>query len=554
MLVSNPSFYAPLGYGSLGSSLRIRAPRERAAALPPTRAGANIRDLVDLTSQLRRAVQSLRDAMDLRKTGSASRAALAQSSDPLSISTVSAAASLSSSDQINAITTSFSPRGPSFSGSSSASPTIGGVYDGDQGDDQLTFHALLGGVVGVSIVRLEVRDGQGQAIETVDFNLGYTPGTEQTLSNGLTVSLGSGTVAVEDTFAIEVSASEGSRVDPSKPFNGTRNENPNFEPSFSVTAGVIEINGVQVAVAADDSIHSLLAKITASEAGVIATFDDNTETVDLTQKTLGSAHSIALGADTTGFFAATKLTTATVTPGSHDDRTRVIASVTALSAISSGTFGINGVTFNVDVGTDSLNDVLTRINESTANVSASITATNGLRVVSTGGGQMTLDDGSSNLFSALGITAGQFEPSTGGKRESRFRRPVEVRERIDDLGDGLNRLFKTTFSPGAATAASQVRAALRSSLADALGGESNANTLRGHGLEFRFDDPSDGVFSWNLRRVRRAMKHDPEAVAALLGDLGRGLRGSLDDALENVGSNLRALSRAAAGQLVDASG
>ena len=52
---------------------------------------------------------------------------------------VATQASLRSTEEINAVPTSYTPFRTGFSGASTALATIGGVYDGDQGTDTLTF-------------------------------------------------------------------------------------------------------------------------------------------------------------------------------------------------------------------------------------------------------------------------------------------------------------------------------------------------------------------------------------------------------------------------------
>jgi hypothetical protein len=67
--------------------------------------------------------------------------------------------------------TSFTPFGPSFAGSSTSPPTVGGTYSGADGTDTLTFRVLAGGFVGTPILplRLGVFNGQGTQIDTLTF-------------------------------------------------------------------------------------------------------------------------------------------------------------------------------------------------------------------------------------------------------------------------------------------------------------------------------------------------------------------------------------------------
>ena len=81
---------------------------------------------------------------------------------------------------------------------------------------------------------------------------------------------------------------------------------PFFEDTRGVVAGSFQVNGVTVNVLANDTLRSVLAKITTSSAGVTARFDAATERVTLTAKSPGQTP-ITVGADTSGFLSAVKL-------------------------------------------------------------------------------------------------------------------------------------------------------------------------------------------------------------------------------------------------------
>lgn len=107
--------------------------------------------------------------------------------------------------------------------------------------------------------------------------------------------------------AAEISqGSRGAGVNPANPFNGTGASDPLFDPGQAVTAGSFQVNGISITVQANDTIYKVLDKITSSFAGVTATFDPVTETVNLISKTNG-APAITLAGDTSGFLAAVKL-------------------------------------------------------------------------------------------------------------------------------------------------------------------------------------------------------------------------------------------------------
>nr|HPG59762.1 flagellar cap protein FliD N-terminal domain-containing protein [Candidatus Wallbacteria bacterium] len=72
-------------------------------------------------------------------------------------------------------------------------------------------------------------------------------------------------------------------VDPSKMMSDI-----NFDRAF--TAGKIKINGVEINVSGSDSINDVLNRITASNAGVTATFDASTDKIKLSAKNTGASY------------------------------------------------------------------------------------------------------------------------------------------------------------------------------------------------------------------------------------------------------------------------
>ena len=91
-----------------------------------------------------------------------------------------------------------------------------------------------------------------------------------------------------------------------------------FENFQVVTAGSFTLNGTAISVAANDTIDAVVARINASVSGVTAIV--SADRVILTTKA-NSEDPITLAGDTSGFFAATKLASATTTAGNiRDDR------------------------------------------------------------------------------------------------------------------------------------------------------------------------------------------------------------------------------------------
>ncbi len=202
---------------------------------------------------------------------------------------------------------SSSPTEPEWAGTTTDLITLGGVYDGSNSTGPLNFLVSRGGTHGVDDLQLKVTDADNNQIDKIDIKDSDALDKTYTLSNGITLQLGEGSLLKETTFSVEVFDSVGSAVDPDRPLNGVRNDDPNLEHGLSVADGSFQINGVEIAVQAEDSINTVLDRINQSDAGVTATFDAITEKVLLTQKTSGSAQDIVLGNDTSGFLAAVKL-------------------------------------------------------------------------------------------------------------------------------------------------------------------------------------------------------------------------------------------------------
>ncbi len=448
-------------FGASQISVNFSAGAQRNLPSEPVELPDTQEQLVFARRQIRKLLASL-EAINtplptshvVRRGGVGTQAANTASSANLGLTTtVATPTTLSSTEEVNSTSTSFSPFGPSFGGSSTSLPTIGGVYDGDNGTDTLTFQVTGGGVVGVSpVLTLEVRDSQSQLIETLNLNL-YQADDQVTLQNGLTLSLSSGTLTFGDSFTVDVFDATGSVVDPTKPFNGSRNDNPNFENGLSVSAGSFEVNGVTISVAIDDSINTVLAKITASSAGVTATFDGGTESVLFTQKTSGSTPTITVGTDTSGFLAATKLNSATAVQGQDalGDADRPLDEVAQFSSVQNGSFLINGTSIAIDVQEDSLNDILVRITASAADVTATLIGS-GQRVSITSNevaSSLVLNSNGTGLFSALQITEGTYAPEegTGVSRKPKdglsSNQAKEVIQALKDVAEEFNPLFDT---------------------------------------------------------------------------------------------------------------
>lgn len=192
------------------------------------------------------------------------------------------------------------------------------------------------------------------------------------------------------------------------------------EAAFStgIKAGTFSINGQQVSIATTDTLQDVFDKIgTATGGTVTGSYDALTDTISLT-----SGGEIILGSatDTSNFLAVAKL---------QNNGTGTISSGAALGSIKSGValnaanfsnaisdggsgageFKINGVSISFDAGSDSLKNVIDRINASTAGVTASYDPVNDRLSLSnkvTGDLGIGLEDVSGNFLAATGLTGG----------------------------------------------------------------------------------------------------------------------------------------------------
>ncbi|HOZ49430.1 MAG TPA: flagellar filament capping protein FliD [Candidatus Hydrogenedentes bacterium] len=244
----------------------------------------------------------------------------------------------------------------------------------------------------------------------------------------LTVEI-SGSDPVIGSYAIDVlqlaSATEassssvlGSPVNPNAAFNSSG-------IGQDVEGGIFSINGVQFSFDPDtQSLNNILGAINSSAAGVTATYDAVTDKVTFANTNDDDTSVIIFGGDddTSDFLSAINITNATQSTGAgnktYATSTRNLGAVNpaddlasvpfANGAVTSGTFRINGITITIDAATDSISDVLTRINDSDAQVTASYdTSGDTIKIVSNTLGSRTIrfESGTSNFLDVTNLTA-----------------------------------------------------------------------------------------------------------------------------------------------------
>lgn len=486
---------------------------------------------------LRDAINEAKDAAGSSRVGRANVLGV-NSTTPLALDNSTRAAVLQSAAEINTAPTSFSPFGPDWtgSGSSTALITVGGIYDGSGGTGTLRFIARDTGVRGLTDLRIRVRDTNNSNLANITIDASDPLEQQYNLPNGLNFSLGAGTLVKNDELLVDVFDSIGSAVIPANPFNGTRNSTPNFDPGQSVGGGTLTINGVNVAVVETDSIDSMVTAINQSGAGVTATFDQASERLVLTQDTPGLAPTVVIDSDDSGFADATKLSGATVIPGRDADIDSPLTDVAQFQSVQSGTISVNQTAIAIDTQTDSLRDILDRINASEAGVTA--TYTEPPQQVRFGSGNtIALDDGATGFFSSLNIPVGVVRSVRGNGLSS--GQTSFVTETLDRVTRRLSGLLST--AKGSATL-SPLNAGLREIVRDALATQANA-VGGSFGLRLETAAPGasldTGILARNLHRNASSTLRflvGTEASSGLLDRLAVNVDAALADLNGRLGS------------------
>lgn len=203
----------------------------------------------------------------------------------------------------------------------------------------------------------------------------------------------------------------------------------------AVKAGTFTVNGQTITFAATDSLKSVLDQITTKTGDVTWSYDETTDAITLTRGT----GNVVLGAanDTSNFLQVMKLSnsgTGTVTSsGSLGTASanatlanaRLNTSITAVDGDGNGTFSINGVEISYNVNSDTISSVLRRINESSANVSATFDAVSDRVVLAnktTGSVGITVSEAAGGVLAALNLTETSTVPAaTTLGQDARFR-------------------------------------------------------------------------------------------------------------------------------------
>jgi flagellar hook-associated protein 2 len=187
----------------------------------------------------------------------------------------------------------------------------------------------------------------------------------------------------------------------------------------AVTAGTFTINGKQVAITTADNLQAVFDKINSATGGnVMATYDHTADKITLTS--LDNTELVMGGAnDSSNFLQVAKLyntgTASSISLGKlgSAQKDATLASARLATAIDdnggTGSFKINGVEISFSASSSSLQNVIDRINQSAAGVSAQYDSINDRLVLTnktTGDMGMALEDTSGNFLAATGLLSG----------------------------------------------------------------------------------------------------------------------------------------------------
>lgn len=372
-------------------------------------------------------------------------------------------------------------------------------------------------------------------------------GREASAVSAADVGLGSTPSAAVLRSTEEINATPGEVVDPDGQFDIAGPGGANLEPGASVSTGAFFLNGQRINVSESATINAVLDSITASDAGVTATWDGAEEKVVLTQNTPGVEGEIEFTGDSSGFVAAMKLDGAALEFGASNDSQKDIATVPQLADIASGDFTINGITFQVDRANDSLGDLIRTINASEAGVSAYFdTASGKFAVRALGARSLVLDDGTSGLFGALGIEEGVYRGSRAGRSVS-LANASELRRELRELTQSLGQVFQGNVEGYAAGAAAVIRGSVVKELEatfESVLDRSGSEQLRsGLGLDLGAKSGSFRTLVVDDVALGRALRRDKVDVVDLLfseqrADGVSGLLERLDKVLERAFTQL----------------
>ena len=268
--------------------------------------------------------------------------------------------------------------------------------------------------------------------------------------------------------------------------------------SSAVTDGKFTVNGKQISIASTDTLQAVFTRINTETGGnVTASYDSGTDRISFT----AASGEVVLGSatDTSNFLGVSRLYnngTGSVSSGSALGGVRLsgsLASANFGTAVSdggsgSGKFKVNGVEIAFSASTDSVQNVLDRINASAAGVTAAYDAVNdrfSLTNKTTGDVGVALEDVTGNFLAASGINGGTSSLERGKDLRYTVNGGATLSSRsntIDSDSSGITGLSVTALKEGSSTSVtvssdkSRIRSVIQSFLDDYNRAQSTIDT------------------------------------------------------------------------------
>jgi len=311
------------------------------------------------------------------RSGSASKPARVSSAMDLGLGSVTRATTLRSTEEINMEATSMGDRGPDWSGST-ASVAVGGNYDGSDGTGDLTFQVDQGGTHGLANIRIDVYDPGMAFVEQIVVHRNHAIDRVYTLGNGLELTFGAGDMLEGDLFKVSVDATDPGATTPLAPAWQGNTAAAVLDGVYDGTNGTDTLR-IEVDTGGEHGADNLRLYVYDGASTRIDTINVNAGDAIDAVYTLDNGITFQLGA---GSLAEGSSFTLDVDASSATqvDPTRAMDGVGSEDAllqdglaVADGSFFVNGVEIAVSAS-DSIHDVLGRINLADANVIAAFDA------------------------------------------------------------------------------------------------------------------------------------------------------------------------------------
>jgi len=235
--------------------------------------------------------------------------------------------------------------------------------------------------------------------------------------------------------------------------------------STAVTAGTMTVNGKQVTLDAADTLQQVFDKIATATGNTVAgSYDPTNDKISLTSTSgpvvLGSA------TDTSNFLQTAKLYnngTGSVTSANALGGVKLTGTLTDANLATTltdggsgaGEFKINGVSISFNTTTESMSAVMTRINNSTAGVTASYDSVNDRFVLTnkgTGDMDISLSDVTGNFLAATGLSGSTLARGKNATYTINGGDPlVSQSNTISDASSGITGLSISALKEGQTT-------------------------------------------------------------------------------------------------------